>query len=141
MLNQVSIVGEHDYHRTTSNVAKRRRSAWRVTLSSGSAQADSLGTEYNLRLYDMLTWTHGRNLIKIGAGTPHIDRRAYDDNTNALGTYTFGPTLASDGTVLQSALAELRRTTCPRDSAKTPATCTSSITSRRWARLFRTSSR
>jgi hypothetical protein len=53
----------------------------------------------------MLTWTRGRNTIKLGAGTPHIDRRAFDDNTNELGTYTFGPTLAPDGvTVLQTAL-------------------------------------
>lgn len=33
-----------------------------------------------------------------------MGRRAYDDNTNSPGTYTFGPTLASDGSVLHSAL-------------------------------------
>ncbi len=53
----------------------------------------------------MVTWTHGRHMVKAGIGIPHIDRRAFDDNTNALGTYTFGPTLAADGvTVLQTAL-------------------------------------
>ena len=52
----------------------------------------------------MVTWTRGRHLVKTGIGIPHIDRRAFDDNTNSLGTYTFGPTLASDGTVLQTAL-------------------------------------
>jgi len=72
---------------------------------TGSAQNDSFGSEYNFRLYDMVTWTRGRNLVKFGVGTPHIDRRAYDDNTNALGSYTFGPTLAADGvTVLDTAL-------------------------------------
>ena len=71
----------------------------------GSAQGDSLGTEYNFRFYDMVTWTRGRHMVKAGIGIPHIDRRAFDDNTNALGTYTFGPTLAADGvTVLQTAL-------------------------------------
>ena len=58
----------------------------------------------------MVTWTRGRHLVKAGVGIPHLNRRAFDDNTNALGTYTFGPTLAADGvTVLQTALAELRR--------------------------------
>jgi hypothetical protein len=53
----------------------------------------------------MVTWIHGKHLVKMGVSTPHLDRRAYDDNNNALGTYTFGPTLAADGvTVLQSAL-------------------------------------
>jgi len=104
MLNQVSIVGERDSTRN-SNVADAPQINVSGDFISGSAQADSLATEFNARFYDMLTWTRGRHTIKIGAGTPHIDRRAYDDNTNALGTYTFGPTLAVDGvTVLQSAL-------------------------------------
>jgi hypothetical protein len=104
MLNQVSVVGERDSNRN-SNVAEAPQISVAGDFVSGSAQADSLGTEYNARFYDMLTWTRGRNTIKLGAGTPHIDRRAYDDNTNELGSYTFGPTLASDGiTVLQTAL-------------------------------------
>ena len=104
MLNQVSVVGERDSNRN-SNVAEAPQISVAGDFVSGSAQTDSLGSEYNVRLYDMLTWTRGRNTIKLGAGTPHIDRRAYDDNTNELGSYTFGPTLASDGiTVLQTAL-------------------------------------
>ena len=104
MLNQVSIVGERDTNRNT-NVNEAPMMNVSGDFVSGSAQTDSLGSEYNVRLYDMLTWTRGRNTIKLGAGTPHIDRRAYDDNTNALGSYTFGPTLAADGvTVEQTAL-------------------------------------
>ncbi|MGA2047012.1 MAG: TonB-dependent receptor [Terracidiphilus sp.] len=103
-MNQVSLVGERDFNRN-SNFAEGPQISVPGDFLSGSAQADSLGTEYNVRVYDMLTWTRGRHMIKIGAGTPHIDRRAFDDNTNALGSYTFGPTLASDGvTVLQTAL-------------------------------------
>ena len=104
MLNQVSVVGERDWSRT-SDVAEGPRIYVSGDFSAGSGQTDSYGSEYNVRVYDMLTWTKGRNTIKLGAGTPHIDRRAYDDNTNSLGSYTFGPTLASDGvTVLQTAL-------------------------------------
>jgi hypothetical protein len=104
LLNQVSVVAEHDSS-SSSNIAEGPRISVAGDFLAGSAQNDSFGTEYNFRVYDMATWTRGRHLIKFGAGTPHIGRRAYDDNTNELGTYTFGPTLASDGiTVLQTAL-------------------------------------
>lgn len=103
-LNQLSLVGEHDSNRNT-NAAEAPRINVAGDFSGGSAQSDSLGTEYNFRINDMVSWTHGRHYVKFGAGTPHIGRRAFDDNTNALGSYTFGPTLAADGvTVLSSAL-------------------------------------
>lgn len=103
-LNQLSLVGEHDYSRNI-NATEAPRVSVSGDFTGGSAQSDSFQTEYNFRLYDMVTWTRGKHLVKAGVGIPHIARRAYDDNTNALGTYTFGPTLAPDGvTVLESAL-------------------------------------
>jgi len=104
LLNQASVVVEHDSSRK-SNIAEAPQVNVSGDFASGSAQNDSFGTEYNARLSEMVTWTHGRHLVKLGAGIPHLGRRAFDDNTNALGTYTFGPTLAADGvTVLQTAL-------------------------------------
>ena len=104
LLNQASIVAEHDFYRT-ANVAEGPRISVQGDFMSGSAQNDAFGTEYNVRLYDMATFTRGRHMVKAGAGTPHISRRAFDDNTNALGAYTFGPTLAGNGvTVLETAL-------------------------------------
>jgi hypothetical protein len=103
-LNQISLVAEHDGSRN-QNVAEAPRISLPGYFLGGSAQNDSFATEYNARLSDTVTWTHGRNLLKYGIGIPHIDRRAYDDETNALGTYTFGPTVAADGvTVLQTSL-------------------------------------
>ncbi|HET6169166.1 MAG TPA: TonB-dependent receptor [Terracidiphilus sp.] len=104
LLNQISLVGEHDFSNHI-NVAEAPHVSVSGDFSGGSAQNDSLSTENNFRLYDMVTWTRGRHLVKAGIGIPHIGRRAFDDNTNALGTYTFGPTLAADGvTVLTTAL-------------------------------------
>jgi hypothetical protein len=104
LLNQLSLVGEHDFSHNI-DAAEAPRVSVTGDFAGGSAQSDSLGTEYNFRLSDMVTWTHGKHLVKAGIGIPHLNRRAYDDNTNALGTYTFGPTLAPDGvTVLTSAL-------------------------------------
>ena len=104
LLNQFSVVGEHDFSHNV-NAAENPRVSVTGFFTGGSAQNNSLGTEYNFRFFDMVTWVHGRHLIKSGISIPHMNRRAYDDNTNALGTYVFGPTLASDGvTVVQTAL-------------------------------------
>ena len=103
LLNQLSMVFEHDFNRH-SNVVEDSRVSVRGYFNGGSAQNDSYATENNFRFSDMVTWTHGRHLVRFGIGIPHMARRAYDDNTNALGTYTFGPTLTADGTVQQSAL-------------------------------------
>lgn len=104
MLNQVSLVGEHDFSHNTNNT-EAPKVVVQGDFSGGSAQNDALSTEYNVRLYDMVSWTRGRHFLKMGIGMPRLSRRAFDDNTNALGTYTFGPALAADGiTVLRSAL-------------------------------------
>jgi Carboxypeptidase regulatory-like domain len=104
MLNQASLVAEH-----WSNRNQDATEGPQVRLSGdfvgGSAQSDSFATEYNARVSDVLTWTRGRNLVKTGISIPHLGRRAYDDETNEMGTYTYGPTLAADGvTVLATAL-------------------------------------
>jgi hypothetical protein len=104
LLNQFSLVTEHAFSKNR-NAFEAPRVYVSGDFSSGSAQNDTLSTDYNIRLYDMVSWTRGRHFVKIGAGIPHFDRRAFDDNSNALGTYTFSPILAPDGvTVLTSAL-------------------------------------
>ncbi len=103
LLNQFSVVGEHDFNQHT-NVNEAPRVSVGGYFVGGSAQGDYLSTEYNFRITDMVTWTHGRHTVKFGANVPHMSRRAFDDNTNALGTYTFGPTLNADGSVVQTAI-------------------------------------
>ena len=53
-LNQISLVGEHDSNRN-SNVAEAPSVNVPGDFVAGSAQNDSFGTEYNFRLYDMVT--------------------------------------------------------------------------------------
>jgi hypothetical protein len=108
LLNQLSVVGEHDSSRH-ADAAEAPLVNVTGNFVNGSAQADSFGTEYNFRISDMVTWTRGRNLVKFGVGAPHLSRRAFDDQTNALGSFTYGPTLAADGvTVLTPALDNYR---------------------------------
>ncbi len=104
MLNQLSLVAEHWSSRNT-NAAEGPHMNVAGDFSGGSAQADAFATEYNGRLSDIVTWTRGNHLVMAGIGIPHMSRRAYDDQTNELGTYTFAPTVAADGvTVLETAL-------------------------------------
>ncbi len=108
LLNQLSVVLEHARSQN-QNATEAARISVAGDFVGGSAQADSLSTEYNFRLNDSASWTYGHHTVKVGINVPHMSRRAFDDNTNALGTYTFSPTLASDRkTVLVSALQNYR---------------------------------
>jgi len=102
MMNQISVVGEHSSSRN-KNVVEGPRISLSGDFVSGSAQSDSFSSEYNFRFSDVVTWSHGNNLVLYGASVPNINRRAFDDHTYELGSYTFGPTLATDGiTVLKT---------------------------------------
>ncbi|MGC9159112.1 MAG: TonB-dependent receptor domain-containing protein [Terracidiphilus sp.] len=104
LLNQATVLTEIDSDRN-SDAAEAPAIIVSGDFIGGSAQNDSYATELNLAIDDVLSWTRGRHLIKAGINLPHIDRRGFDDHTNELGTYTFGPTLAADGvTVLATAL-------------------------------------
>lgn len=101
LLNQLSVVLEHDRGQN-QNASEAPQVSVAGDFVGGSAQNDSVSSENNLRLNDMVTWTHGKHTFKIGAGIPHIDRRAFDDNTNSLGTYTFAPTLEPDAVTVKA---------------------------------------
>jgi hypothetical protein len=104
MINQFSVVGEHSQNGNV-NAVNAPRIYVNGYYTGGSAQNNDFFTTYNFRLFDMATWTHGHHFIKMGIGVPNFARKSMDDNTNSLGSYSFAPTLASDGvTVLQTAL-------------------------------------
>ena len=103
-LNQASLVIEMIQDHTTDATEAPRISV-QGNFTGGSAQSTQLRTEYNARLNDIVSWTHGPHSFKFGVNIPHLGRRAFDDHSNQAGTYTFGPTYAADGkTVVASAL-------------------------------------
>jgi len=103
MLNQASLVGEH-WSSRNKNTTEGPHMGVSGDFSGGSAQADSFSTEYNARLSDIMTWTRGNHLVMYGINIPHMSRRAFDDHTNELGSYTFSPTVDTSGNVTQTAL-------------------------------------
>jgi hypothetical protein len=102
-LNQASIVLERSYD-PVSDVQEGPQLRVNGNSVGGSAQADQVNTEYNLRANEMVTWTQGPHTLKFGINLPHFSRRVRDDMTNEDGTYTFSPTYAADGTLLATAI-------------------------------------
>jgi outer membrane receptor protein involved in Fe transport len=104
LLNQFSTVLERARNQNVNAVEGPHVSV-SGDFSGGSAQNDSISSEYNFRLNDSVTYSRGAHTIKFGFNVPHMSRRALDDQTNVYGSLTYAPTLASDGTtVLSSAL-------------------------------------
>jgi Carboxypeptidase regulatory-like domain len=103
LINQFSVVAAHAQN-TNANTAEAPRIYVNGYYNGGSAQNDSFSTAYNFRLFDTATWTRGRHFVKMGVGIPNLARRAFNDNTNSLGSYSYAPTLDANGNVLASAL-------------------------------------
>ncbi len=102
-LNQASLVLERSYD-PISDVQEAPRLIVNGNSTGGSAQDDQVSTEYNLRANEMVTWTRGRNLVKFGFNLPHFSRRVFDDHSDQMGTYTYSPTYAPDGSLLATAI-------------------------------------
>lgn len=88
LLSQFSLLFEHDSYqqRDTQEGPKMRVQG---NFTGGSAQANQISTEYNVRAGETVYWTRGRHQLIFGANLPHLSRRGFDDNTNSSGTYTF----------------------------------------------------
>lgn len=88
LLNQISLVGEKVWN-STSDAVEASAIKIQGNFTGGSAQSNSLATEYNLRSHDIVTWTRGPHQLKFGVNIPHLGRRIYEDHTNERGTYTY----------------------------------------------------
>jgi hypothetical protein len=58
-------------------------------FTGGGAQADSRRTEYHFDGTDFTSYASGKHQLSFGVDIPDISRRALDDFTNQLGTYTY----------------------------------------------------
>jgi len=103
ILNQASIVLERSSD-PVSNVQDQPKINVQGNFTGGSAQDDQVRTEYNLRANEIVSWTKGPHSMKFGVNLPHLSRRVLEDHTNNAGTYTYGPTYASDGTLIATAI-------------------------------------
>jgi hypothetical protein len=88
LLNQLQLFFEKDYDPTRSVLATQKI-AVDGDFTGGGAQADMLETENNLKINDIVSWSHGHHYIKFGINIPNLSRRAWDDRSDRVGTYSF----------------------------------------------------
>ncbi len=88
MVNQLRfLVGKADNR--TASITALPGIAVSGSFTGGGAQADLHRSEHHFDGADYITYSRGKHELKVGVDVPDISRRAYDDNTNAMGTYTF----------------------------------------------------
>jgi hypothetical protein len=88
LLNQLQLFFEKDYNPTRSVIAAQKLVV-DGAFTGGGAQADSLNTENNLKINDIVSWSHKHHYVKFGINIPNLSRRAWEDHSNRVGTYNF----------------------------------------------------
>ncbi len=93
LLNQLQLFFEKDYNPVRS-VVSAQKVVVDGSFTGGGAQADIFNTENNLKINDIVSWSHKHHYVKFGVNIPNLSRRAWEDHSNRLGTYNF-PSLAA----------------------------------------------
>ena len=88
LLNQLQLFFEKDYNPTRSVLAAQKFVV-DGAFTGGGAQADLLNTENNLKINDIVSWTHKHHYLKFGVNIPNLSRRAWEDHSNRVGTFNF----------------------------------------------------
>ena len=88
LLNQLQLFYEKD-HNPTQSVVNAQKIVVDGAFTSGGAQGDSLNTENNVKINDIVSWSHKRHYLKFGVNIPNLSRRAWEDHANRLGTFNF----------------------------------------------------
>jgi hypothetical protein len=88
LLNQLQLFFEKD-HNPTRSVLAAQKIVVDGAFTGGGAQADLLNTENNLKINDIVSWNHKRHYVKLGVNIPNLSRRAWEDQSNRVGTFNF----------------------------------------------------
>jgi Carboxypeptidase regulatory-like domain len=88
LINQLQLFFEKDYNPTRSVLAAQKIVV-DGSFTGGGAQADLLNTENNLKINDIVSWSHKQHYVKFGVNIPNLSRRAWEDHANRVGTYSF----------------------------------------------------
>jgi TonB dependent receptor len=95
LLNQLQLFFEKDYNPTRSVLAAQKVVV-DGAFTGGGAQADILNTENNLKINDIVSWSHKHHYLKFGVNIPNLSRRAWEDHSNRIGTFNFSSLAAFD---------------------------------------------
>jgi hypothetical protein len=88
LVNQFQFFLEKD-HNPVRSATNAQKIVVDGAFTGGGAQADVLDTENNIKINDIISWNHGRHLVKTGIVIPNLSRRTWEDHANRLGTFKF----------------------------------------------------
>jgi hypothetical protein len=74
---------------TATSLSPDRKIVVLDAFTGGGAQGDYLRTEYHAQLMEMLAYSTGKHLIKVGINIPDLSRRGFNNNLNSAGTFYF----------------------------------------------------
>ncbi len=73
----------------TSVLPGTRQIVVQDAFTGGGSQSDRHETENRILFNDVLSWGHGRHMLKAGVSVPGFRRRGLTDYTNSQGTFAF----------------------------------------------------
>lgn len=88
IVNQFQFFLEKDHNPVRSTFAEQRVLV-DGSFIGGGAQADVLDTENNLKINEIVSYSKGKHLLKLGVTIPNLSRRAWEDHANRLGTLKY----------------------------------------------------
>jgi Carboxypeptidase regulatory-like domain len=88
LINQLQITLEKDED-VNQSVTHAQSIQVSGAFIGGGAQADLNRTENTIHVNEVLSWSHGKHYLRAGVQLPQFSRRAVDDQTNRLGTFSF----------------------------------------------------
>jgi hypothetical protein len=87
-LSQLTLQLEWNGGATTS-VNRGARRVVAEAFTSGGAQADERSHAFEMKLFENVTWSRGKHLVKAGLQIADVSRRTIDDRTNREGTFYY----------------------------------------------------
>jgi hypothetical protein len=76
-------------HGSTSSVSPGAKLVVQDAFTGGGAQSDRRRTEMDVKVFENLSWSFGKHLVKVGLQAAEWSHRTYDDLTNRDGTFFF----------------------------------------------------
>lgn len=88
IMNQLYLHFEWN-HGSTTSVSPGTRIVVQDAFTGGGAQADQRSTEMDFELFENLTWSFGKHVVKAGVQVAEWSHRSYDDLSDRTGTFVF----------------------------------------------------
>jgi outer membrane receptor protein involved in Fe transport len=89
LINEFTLRAGHDGGSTRSARLGVPRIVVLDAFTGGAGQTDRRGTETQMQINEIISWTHGKHFVRGGVNIPEITRRGLSDRSNFGGTFTF----------------------------------------------------